>query len=89
VPCSAIEVAFFISVGILGVFTWAGKASVIFIISLRLSACIKAAETGRISLKFIIGDFLEILSRDTKFARFQASAAIRMRSSLFWDISQL
>jgi hypothetical protein len=42
-------------------------ASVSSVMSFRLSACMSAAPTGRISLKFDIGDVYESLSGNPKF----------------------
>jgi len=42
-----------------GAFPWSQDAHIIFIISVRLSACISVVPTGRISVKFDVGDFLK------------------------------
>jgi hypothetical protein len=44
------------------------KAPVSFVISVCPSACISAATTGRISLKFNIGNFYENLLRNSKLS---------------------
>ena len=51
----------------LDAFAQSGKALVTSVTSVRLSACISAAVTGRIFVKFDIEVFYENLSRSSRF----------------------
>jgi hypothetical protein len=49
------------------IFSIQGTCKVVYLRHVRLSACVRAAPTGRIFMKFDTGDFYENLSRKSGF----------------------
>jgi hypothetical protein len=62
--------------------TGAKKAPITFVMSVRLSACISAVPTRRISITFQIGDFNENLSRKSQFGYNRAKYRVHYMKTL-------